>query len=291
MLLGEHTTPLLQPGQANSCESQERLWCFAHTRASCSQGLVKLQERASLPQNTTLSTQMSRNMWRWSLGRSRLCQTPVADLRVCAELGRPLHWESFRASPQGFLGDPGTHQCPGESRALLSEPTACWKTLWMLPQPAALRDTRPHQSSLLTTLILCLCQGGSWAGPRGWMGRDGTELCAWYPAEPADPLGMGVGPTGMSMGSTQPLSGRCSLSLPLREGSTGSAAVPAVQRAWGHTAAPMEWEWEWEWAGDSRHRPRDSPERGARIGCSPWLHSCPGWRQESNSNGNAVLLN
>jgi len=23
----------------------------------------------------------------------------------------------------------------------------------------------------------------------------------------------------------------------------------------------------------------------------PWLSSCPGWSQESNSNGNALLLN
>lgn len=73
----------------------------------------------------------------------------------------------------------------------------------------------------------------------------------------------------------------------LREGSTPSTAVPAVQRAWEHTAVPVEW----EWAGDSQHRPRDTPECGTRTGCSPWLCSCPGWRRETNSNGNAVLLN
>lgn len=122
-------------------------------------------------------------------------------------------WEVAALGELQSPGIPWVCSALGRAELCSQSPVPAAKPLALSPQPAALRDTRPHQSSLLQhsprafAMGLLVCQGGSRAAPQGWMGTGGTECCSWHPADPADALGMVVDPTG----STQPLSLPCSL--------------------------------------------------------------------------------
>lgn len=200
-------------------------------------------------------------MWRWSLGRSRLCQSPVADLRVCAGLGGRCTGRA--PEPRDPLG----LQCPGESRALLPEPSACCKALGTLPTASSPQGhpalTRAPSSNTHPVPL----PWGSWfaRGHPGLPHRDGWAQVAQN-AVPGTlqiqqmPWEWWLIPRGAL--SPSPCDAPCHR---LREGSTPSAAVPAVHRAWGHAAMPLEW----EWAGDSQHRPRDTPNVGLGQDAAP----------------------
>lgn len=136
--------------------------------------------------------------------------------------------------------------------------------------------------------LLCLrgAGGGSQADQEGLPGRGTLHTqqnpCTWLQSRPFHFL-------GMRTGSARPVVSRRGSPSPSPR--TGAHTVHSVTRAQLTTA----------WQSRRRaERAAVHTERALRVtvkntgpgqDAAPWLSSCPGWSQESNSNGNALPLN
>ena len=214
------------------------------------------------------------------------------------ETPQPL-WAAWARAPSPSEGRSSSSGSAGTSCASVCAHCPLSFSLERLPDgcPAASRPQTStlHQMTLRTALTSCLRRFDSAGCSRlahkdRRMGRDGKAAC-----RPRRSPETGSFVTlRMPTGSTGSVSRPDSPSLPLRAPTRArhaaqsplSSARQAARRLRGSLPRVLH-----GLAGDSQRRPRDTVNAGRGQDAAPWLGSCPGRSQESDSNGNVVLLN